>query len=366
MKVYFLKNKYFYLGISLFFCCVAFIARGPFYEAFVDVSVSPPENIRKTDFSWITVNEWFNSQKYIITSYAILKKANVGIEEEKLKEMIFVRRVGAADIIRISVMADYRPEMLVSIADAVAKTYVSTLNRSVVTVEGGKLPVEGKDLNEVISAYARDIRSLCEERENIKNKLKSATDYEALCEAELNGSFSASGRAGEINNKVSQLDEEISRAVQRANILKEQYTDNWPEIVDLNSKIDSMKNEKAKLISRIDGAVRYDEKKGMLSVERRAAKVASDGYSKQLDLLETKIENLENKKSAAEARIGPSKPAFSEIPDEVFNKKEGAFILNPPAIDFLPALWWQLIKGVFTGFFIWAIINGVLSIKKKY
>ena len=366
MKVYFLKNRYFYLGFSIFFFCVAFIAKGPFYEAFVDVSISPPESIRKTDFSWITVNEWFNSQKYIITSYAILKKANVGIDEEKLKEMVFVRRVGAADIIRISVMADYRPEMLISISDAIAKTYVSTLNRSVVTAEGGKLPIESKDLSEVISAYARDIRSLREERENIKNKLKSATDYEALCEAELDGSFADSGRASEINKKVSQLDDEISKIMHKASILKEQYTDNWPEIVDLNGKINSMKTERAKLISRIDGAVRYDEKKGMLSVERRAAKVASDGNEKQLDLLEVKIENLEDQKSAAEARIGPSKPAYSEIPDEVFNKKEGAFILNPPAIDFLPDLWWQLIKGVFSGFFIWAVISGVLSIKKKY
>ncbi|MFA5255425.1 MAG: hypothetical protein WC419_01860, partial [Candidatus Omnitrophota bacterium] len=53
--------------------CLIFILRGPFYESVVDISVSPPENIRKTDFSWITVNEWFNGQIYIISSHTLLK-----------------------------------------------------------------------------------------------------------------------------------------------------------------------------------------------------------------------------------------------------------------------------------------------------
>ncbi|MCX5679822.1 MAG: hypothetical protein NTZ95_04105 [Candidatus Omnitrophica bacterium] len=365
MKLNFIENKPVYLGVVIFFSCAAFIIRSPFYEAFIDVSVSPPENIRKTDFSWITVNEWFNSQKYIITSYAMLKKAQTGIDEEVLKKIIFVKRVGAADIIRISAMADYKPEMLANTVDMIANAYVSTLNRSVVTDEKDKWPAEGKDLNDVISAYIKEIKSLSDERESFENKLKSATEYEALCDSELNRSFVGSGRAKEISDKISNLDAEILKLTHRSNFLKEQYTDNWPEMVDLNSKIDWMRSEKTKLVSELDSAVKYDEKKGMLSVEMRIARVASDGYQKQLDLLQAKLEDLEGKKNAAEARLEPVKSASFEVSDTGFTKKEGAFILNPPAINLLPDLWLQLIEGSFTGLLIWAAINAILRSRKK-
>jgi len=135
------RLKYLYLFLVIAITTFLFVIRGPAYEVYTDISVSPPEKVRRTDFSWITVNEWFNSQCYIITSHAILRDVASDLSENKLKGIVSAKRLGAADIIRITASSGDKPEKLLELVSSVADLYLGSLRHGlgkVIRNIGGK------------------------------------------------------------------------------------------------------------------------------------------------------------------------------------------------------------------------------------
>ena len=118
------------LAIILSLIVLFAIRTGPSHEVYVDISVNPPEKARKTDFSWITVNKWFNSRVYIIMSRFILEEAKTGISKDRLRKIVSARRLGAADIIGISARSDDNITKLEEAVNGVAYLYLGQLDKT--------------------------------------------------------------------------------------------------------------------------------------------------------------------------------------------------------------------------------------------
>ena len=124
----FTTKKVIFLLIGILSVSLFAILKAPLYEVFVDVQVDPPEEVRRTDFSWITVGQWFTTQAHIITSYTILKDVRSEIGLNRLRRIVSAKRLGAADIIRISIRSDDNPVELEKTVNDIADLYLKRQN----------------------------------------------------------------------------------------------------------------------------------------------------------------------------------------------------------------------------------------------
>ncbi|MDD5173462.1 MAG: hypothetical protein WC482_04180 [Candidatus Omnitrophota bacterium] len=347
--------------------CLIFILRGPFYESVVDISVSPPENIRKTDFSWITVNEWFNGQIYIISSHTLLKDVVSDINGEKLRKMVHAKRLGAADIIRLSVRSEEKPETLLKLAAEISDLYIKKINEDTPEEKKNK---EKKDEREKEAlkkeALKKDgnlilknsIDALYDKRVKIKSDIYASIEQVRNYELSLNKSRQDGTRSQDIKNRLSGIENETSALTQKLTHLRTIYTDNWLEIVSLKEKIGPLEEEKRRLMSELNLALKREAEERLICDMRDNENTRLSKLKDELNLIDIRLDESLN-------MMTEETPPVPEMVKERLSKGMSyAYILNPPTLNFLPDLEIQLINGAFIGFAIWFAIGLYTHIRR--
>lgn len=356
----FTRFKYLYLIIILCGTIVYFVLNSPLYEVVVDIALSPPENIRKTDFSWITVNEWFTSQAYIITSHSILKDVNSDFSESKLKRIVHAKRLGASDIIRISVRSEDNPEKLLKLAGDIAIVYLQGFHRETnLTAAVVRSSKEEAAEEANLSPYNAEINkksvdALYEERTKVVEATRRFSEISKSYELKLAKIDSELKKMDIMNDRIRQIDNELSSSSQRVTKLREVYTENWPEVVSLNEKIRLLTREKEILAP---GVASYDKLARQKLEIKTQIDVAEENLSvlkEQSSYINKRIGNLINASPAAEAITVKPKDIISELSQKITD--EPTEIINPPTVNFLPDLGIQLAYGVISGYALWFLL----------
>lgn len=349
------KYKYIYLFVLIIIATAILVLKGPLYEVVIDISVSPPEKIRKTDFSWITVNEWFTSQTYIITSYAILKNIVSDIEIDDMKRIVRAKRLGAADIIRIHARSEEKPEKLMKLVDDIAALYLKTLNdelsKPVMEPEIDKTEKQVYDPE----LYKNLMDSLYSERAKIQRNIQTSSERLRYYVPELKKIEEQAAGLRNSHNRAVELDREISVLTQNLEKIRMVYTDNWPAAAELKQKIQVLTKEKEALAPEISLLQEVEGARELL-----IAKIKEDDktLSDLKDALGSVDERLNQMimahQSAQKTDEAVSAKAEVAVPS---TKTEGyGYILNPPVVNYLPDLGLQLIYGVTAGVLTWFLL----------
>ena len=312
--------------------------RGPFYEAFVDVSVSPPENIRRTDFSWITVNEWFLTQSHLIESHAVLKNITHETNEEKLRKIVSAKRISGADIIRISVKSNEQVDKSIKICEEIASLYVKIINKE----EG--VPVK-EEIREEISQRKNEvltvtINTLTKQQNRLKGELLLVNQKLQDYEIELSKLQVEAKILGDSQIKIIQLDNQIAGLNQKLAQLRTIYTDNWPAVVELKQKVEPLEKERLKLFESLPPAQEIEDRKNELTAQIRNAKTNIENIKAEINRTDNRLNSalasLSLAQGVPEQKINP--------PQKISPEETGfAFIINPATINFFPDLGTQFI-----------------------
>lgn len=338
----FQKYKIIYLCIILLSAFLIVLRTTPSYnDVFVDVIVEPPENVRRTDFSWITVNEWFVTQTRLIKSDTILEAVKSDITGEKLKKIVLANRLGGSNIIRISVHSDEDVEKLKSLVSNIANLYLNQLSKPSEVQAESKITMveaEGKD------ALQNERLKIQGNIEATSNRLK---DYEAelkILETKPNQLQEIKKRIGEIDNKLVSLKTELEK-------LRAVYTDEWPPVLELLSQIDALESERQKLDSDLPAAQELEDKK-------------SDIINK-IDKDKKNIEALQNLLKAIYVRLGQTQQEET-VKEQVLPSKAESLnrIITPPTQKkqrLSPQLGIRLLIATVIGFIFWFLIGLLLK-----
>ena len=328
------------------------VLTGPLYEVYIDISVNPPEMIRKTDFSWITVNEWFNSQSYIITSHSTLKKVETPISISRLRKIVSAKRLGGADIIRISAKSNNRPRELENLVLGITTLYLEELNKS---VEEMQKPVKQKTAVAKIS-----LEPLREKRAEIKKEITLAKSSLDKHQAELEGLKTQAPSLKDIEGKISQITAKISPLKQKISDLRMVYAEGWHEIVELKSKIEGLEKERSAFYLRVPEAQKTENKKLELEEKIREKKQVVLACENELGQIEYKLKVAEEKVKkpvvADKAQIAPAQ-------DEIEKEELCGYIINPPTLNLFPELGIRIIMGGTVSVIIWFLLG--IIVRKK-
>lgn len=348
--MHFERNSLAYLIIIISVATFGFMLSGPFYEVLTDISVSPPEVVRKTDFSWITVNEWFNGQTYLITSHVILKNADDLIEESKLKKIISAKRIGAADIIRISARSADNIETLVSVVDAVAKAYMDVANKDDLVITP---PVEGPSADS--EAYSR---SLNKERDDLSTRisfLRLAIDKLEQKAAAVQLDIK---KGQDLSRRAAELDRDIEKSSLQLEQLKKVYTENWSSVSELTSKINVLKEERNAVSTELERAKRLEAENLALTAEILSSKRELESLGSEKAVLEKKINEI--------SRMPVSRGQMIDMGnEEKYMVGMSTFIINPTTVNFLPDMGLQILYGMVTGVIVWLLAGLLLKFYRK-
>lgn len=363
MDISFNRHKLIYFCIIATLTSLVSILTGPLHEVYVDISVSPPENVRRTDFSWITVNEWFMTQAYIIMSHDILKDVTSKIGEERLKQVISAQRLDAADIIRISAGAKENPFELEEAIGQIAEIYLKRVNKP---EEAKKLPKEPEKKAEVKFnqvTYQRELDLLSIDRQNLENEINNIEGHLKTQEDNLKEVQDNQAKINDLAGHIANIDSQLSGKKQRLTSLRTTYADAWPEVAKLKQEVDMLEEEKGKYSQEltVESGILHknEEKKNKLNISIRNDKEAIDNRQKELTGINNRIKEITELITAKEEEAKKKEEApKTEVTSE--KKEEQGYILNPPVINFLPELWVRLFFGFLSGCLIWYIAYLIL------
>ncbi|GEM_PF-6773032 len=345
-----LRFQYLILLLIISALAVILIAIGPHYEAAADICLQPPENVRKTDFSWITVNEWFNSQGQIISSRKMIEKIEPGAAAAHLKNIVRARRLGAADVMRIYARGNKDPGSLIKLVDNVTIAYMKSLAQAEclaqesagadnvtisATAQNDNID-DKKNMGSLYSTYAlieRDIRKITERTEKNKARIQK-----------LNSGIG--GSAG-IQAKKDYTEQQIISKSKRISELTAVYTDQWPEVSALNLQLAGMKKDMVSLEMDLETSKKNDK-----ALDDVNAKISED---------ETRLVDLKKKLQSIDLQLScnissaPVKAAEQQI--ERKNLCGYGFIINPTSVSIFPFMHIHLALGIVIGLIVWLFIN---------
>jgi len=357
----FSKHRFIYLVEILAGTCLVFILRGSFYEAVVDVSVSPPENIRKTDFSWITVNEWFNGQIYIISSYTLLKDIASDINFERLGRMVYAKRLGASDIIRISVKSEEKPEMLLKLAAEISDLYIKKINEETPGEKKSKESDAAKEISKKDDGLIlkNTIEAMYTERAKIKKDIQAAAEQINSYQLSLDKYKQSGAMPQDIKDRIQRIESEISILNRKLTQLRATYTENWPEVSSLKEKLDPLEQEKGRLTSELSIALKNE-------AEVRQIRGRIDDENKRLAKLKDELNLIDIRLDESLKTIAAkTTPVPEEVKERSSKGMSYAYILNPPTINFLPDLLIQLINSALIALAIWFAIGLYFRLRRS-
>lgn len=349
------KNRFNYLYISISVACLFFIVRGPFYEVLTDISVNPPENVRRTDFSWITVNEWFNSQAYLIKSHEILKNVKSDMKEERIKRIISVKRIGAADVIRISARSSDSISELTDLVENISTAYLANMGYA-----PGTTPMVSQDITDGNTAkidmeYTENLKGsragITGEINRVEAMISAHEKRTGITDSELKKLQNTEHRAAEIDIETMRISQELDR-------LKKIYTENWASVSDLTAKLTALKSERELLVSGL-------EKKALLENEKIELKAILAEESRKLASLKSEAMAVDKKIDERTKAYSAGRATGPVISKAIEDKNRGeALIINPTTTNFLPELGIQVVYGTVVGSVLWFLAGMFLGKKK--
>jgi len=350
------KNKFLYLAVLVGVASLIFALTSPLYEAIVDISVSPPKDVRRTDFSWITVNEWFNSQAHIIRSYHVLENVEFDGNKDRLREMISAERLGAADIIRIHAKSKDDPKKLLKLVKWVAIFYLDYLRGELKEADMPKKEIK------LAKKSAKEIREkkidvLQKNQTKLKKELGLLTRRLNRYNQELKEIEPQLKKQDNARNRISQINEKITVVQRKYNALKGVYTENWPAVSKIKRELEVLKKERDEELSAYElFAADNIEDKG------NSIKNNINESREKIMRLKNKLESIDISLNRLEA--SPKKEVSVKKKKNVSGKIKGSgFIINPPTVNFLPDLWENLMRGVIVGVPVWVLM--CLFFKKR-
>jgi len=350
------KYKFLYLSVLIGAASLIFTLMSPLREAVVDISVSPPKDVRKTDFSWITVNEWFNSQAQIIRSYHVLKNVEFDEDKSKLRGMISAERLGAADIIRIHAKSKDDPKKLLKLVKWVAVFYLEYLRG-----ESKEADISKKEIN-LAKKNAKEIRektidTIQGDRAKLEKELGSLTRRLNRYNQELKEIEPQLKKQNNARNRISQINEKITILRRKYNALKGVYTENWPSVSRIRRELEVLEKER-------DGELLVYELRAADNIENKKKSIKNniDESGEHIARLKNKLKSIDISLSRLEA--SPKEEVSVKKKKNISGKMNGSgFIINPPTINFLPDLWENLMRGVISGALVWILM--CLFFKKR-
>ncbi len=339
------KRKNAYLVILLLLALLWAVVSGPMREVFVDISVTPPESARKTDFSWITVNEWFNSQTYIINSYSMLKNVKTKIKITDLGKVVDARRISAADIIKISAKSNASLGELESIVNQLTDLYINYYNATYLEeipyVSAPRPPLPGITGDELKKLRKEKDNALAGEKEirlraSINEEQMLKLDEEALS-------------LSKIKTDIDRIESQITQLRKRVDDLRKVYTENWGPVVELNKKISELTQEKKKLLPSLLKLEKVNEERDRLAERVNFDKNKLAQLEREKSALETKIKDAETMPEKRSERSGIASEAKKS------DEKLLAHVINPPVLNLFPELGIRLLIGMSFGFLLWLL-----------
>ena len=285
----FKKYKIIYLVVILSCVLLCAYRTAPLRnEVFVDIVVEPPQNVRQTDFSWITVNEWFVTQTRLIKSDNILQDVASALGKERIKKIISANRAGASNIIRISARSGDDPELLKALVGDIANAYLDLIAKPSKEIKEIVEPkkADQSDRKKILEGLRSDGAKVKGEIDVINRQIKDGETERAILDAKPSQSQEIKGRIAEIDKTILVLKIELAN-------LKVTYTDNWPPVVSLKSRIDTLQGERQKLEGSLSAAQELDNKKADFS--NRIVK-----YKKDAEALQEKTKAIDNRLAQAE------------------------------------------------------------------
>ncbi|MFH1593201.1 MAG: hypothetical protein ABID09_00715 [Candidatus Omnitrophota bacterium] len=353
--IYFHKFKYPYLILLLVFFSFLALEAGPLHEVYIDISVSIPKEVRKTDFSWITVNEWFNGQVRLIESHSVLQHVKTGIGEEALKGLLFVKRLDAVDVIRVSIHSDDDPHILGETLNKIGTVYLESLRGILGKGKALSEPIETVDTDASRASYENTLADLKAEGVKIENDIKGAQqnlnslkNEVAPLEAIERDSKKIESEIARVGNTLSPLNEKL------ANLLSV-YTENWPTVVELKQKMEPLETEKARLEDELAVA--------------RAAYENIDALRRSIGEAEAVIRDLQNQERAIRIRLADHIKKEPKIePKIAIDKEETSYgaIITPPTRKILFQAVVRALIGALLGFAIWFAISKFFAKRQSY
>lgn len=320
----FKKYKRIYFLIISVFTFLLVLRNAPSYRGiFVDVIVEPPENTRKTDFSWITVNEWFLTQVHMIKSDAILEGVKSDIGRDRIKRIVSVKRLGASNIIRISASSGDDPEKLKGLVSGIADLYLSQINKlGVPAVEQEKIaeqpqresPVQEAEREKTLDALRKDRRKIEKEMNAAEKRRENYETGLNHLGPETNRLQEAKARVGEIDRQLIPLNRELAK-------LRPIYTDNWPSVSNLLIQIKMLESERQKFNTDLSVLQKVEDKRADISSKIDKEEKTTEALKNELKEINGRLARV-----PAEQKKPAEKPALQQKKEELTGR-----IISPPA-----------------------------------
>ena len=158
-------------------------------------------------------------------------------------------------------------------------------------------------------------------------------------------------------NRISQINGQITAVQRKYNALKGVYTENWPAVSKIKRELEVLEKERDEELSVYE----------LLAADN----IEDKGNSVKNNINENRasIARLKNKLKSIDISLNrlvgsPKEEVSVKKKKSVSGKAKGSgFIINPPAINLLPDLWENLMRGVISGVLVWALM--CLVFKKK-
>ena len=340
----FKKYKIIYLLVILLFALLFAIRDAPLYHAvFVDITVEPPESVRSRDFSWIAVNGWFITQTRLIKNDVILEGVKSDISKQKLKKIVSANRIGASNIIRISICSDEDLAKLKSLVSDIANLYLNQLDKPGKETDRLK-KADQTDRKRTHDALLSDRMRIKEEIGAINKRLK---DYEI--ELTLLGAKPIQLRT--IKERIEEIDKTLVSLKTELVNLRLVYTDNWPQTSRLKNQIDTLEIERQKVDSGLPAAQKLEGEK---------ADIISN-----IDKDKKDAEILQNELKATDNRLGQIEQEDAVKQQDVLKKKapSGCIITAPTqnTQKIFPILGMRLLIATVIGVIFWFLMGLILK-----
>lgn len=338
------KFLYLFLLLAVFVSC-AFFASPIYREVYTDISLSPPKEARQTDFSWITVNEYFNTQTRLITSPSLLAEAGYKDGANTVLKNARARRLGASDIIRLTVRSNEGIEELKNTAGRIADTYLAVLSRAAkkAVIEKPLFDTRKDGGNGAMEALEKQKKELSLQIESMTKDIAIQKIELAALEKKIADYRSVKSQADAIEGSIAPLKAELSD-------LSAKYTDSWPAVAALMRKMDSLKRDRQALEVRLEGFSETETEAGKLKAKITADDEALSSMRRTLGNITASIDKVEK---------GMPAPAVNE--EQVLKKTADAEIITPPTEIERSDLVVRLSAGAVLAFAAWLILGLILT-----
>jgi len=334
----FKKYKFVYLFVILSLVLHFAVRINPLYrEVFTDVSVNLPKEVRKTDFSWITVNEWFNTQTHLITSSLILGSVKSDISKNRLKEIISAKRIGASDVIRISIRSNDELIELEHILNEISALYLRHLAKPD-RKTGKTRRVKGID-------YKKIHDTLYNKHIEIKEKIGLINERLEGYEIKLERLEAEPAQLRETKEGIKRIDAKLAPLKSEYANLKSVYTDNWPSVSKIKRRMDVLEKEKEEFSSKLPAAQKLED--------------AKSDIKRKINKNKKHIEELRNELKSIDNQLRQARQSEKAVKKEDAPKKEvrNSYIMTPPTQKIFPELGIRLFIASIVGIIFWFLLG---------